>query len=252
MILLLSLLLSNAMKFRAALLDMDGTLLDTESLSDRAMFHVYENYVPVGVKDEFEQRNYRLPWELKRQILGLRGSEWAPIVIDYGRRYWSVTEPKLMDPSYLWSSWEASLNNLCDQVGACPGALELVQKLSAEKLPMAIATSSRGTAVLKKRKNHENMFQHISVIVPGDHPAVRKGKPAPDIYLEAARQLGVDPKECIVFEDALSGMRSGKAAGCFVVGVPDPRFTAKERKQFEAEVDLLVDDLTQFDVSMIC
>lgn len=51
------------------------------------------------------------------------------------------------------------------------------------------------------------MFQHIKVIVAGDDPAVKKGKPAADIYLEAARQLGVDPKECLVFEDALSGVR---------------------------------------------
>ena len=51
------------------------------------------------------------------------------------------------------------------------------------------------------------MFQHIQLIVAGDNPAVKNGKPAPDIYLEAARQLKVDPKECLVFEDALSGVR---------------------------------------------
>ena len=66
----------------------------------------------------------------------------------------------------------------------------------------------------KKRTHHErHLFEHIDVIVTGDDPAVKNGKPAPDIYLEAARRLGVDPAECLVFEDALSGVKSGKAAG---------------------------------------
>lgn len=93
------------------------------------------------------------------------------------------------------------------------------------------------------------MFQHISVIVAGDDPAVNNGKPAPDIYLEAARRLNVDPKECLVFEDALSGVRSGKAAGCYVVAIPDPRFSEEEKKVFAKEADMVLDSLWQFDGS---
>ena len=69
---------------------------------------------------------------------------------------------------------------------------------------MAIATSSRYDGVQKKRKRHEDMFQFIKTIVAGDDPNVLNGKPSPDIYLEAARRLNVHPKECLVFEDALS------------------------------------------------
>jgi len=83
--------------------------------------------------------------------------------------------------------------------------------------------------------------------VAGDDPNVKNGKPAPDIYVEAARRIEVDPKQCIVFEDGMPGVRSGKAAGCFVIAVPDPRFEAEERKQFAQEADLVLDDLTQFD-----
>ncbi|KAL3934253.1 MAG: hypothetical protein SGBAC_009987 [Bacillariaceae sp.] len=93
------------------------------------------------------------------------------------------------------------------------------------------------------------MFQNIQLIVAGDHPAVKNGKPAPDIYLEAARQLKVDPKECLVFEDALSGVRAGKAAGCFVVAIPDSRFTEDEKAVFRDEADIVLDDLSKFDGS---
>ena len=61
------------------------------------------------------------------------------------------------------------------------------------------------------------------------------------------RRLGVNPKECIVFEDALAGVRSGKAAGCTVVVVPDPRFNENERAVFVEEADVVLDSLEDFD-----
>ena len=88
------------------------------------------------------------------------------------------------------------------------------------------------------------MFEHMSAIVCGDDPAVKHGKPAPDIYLEAARRVGVDPSECLVFEDALSGVMAGKAAGCTVVAVPDPRM---DKTIFENVADIVLDSLTKFD-----
>jgi beta-phosphoglucomutase-like phosphatase (HAD superfamily) len=87
----------------------------------------------------------------------------------------------------------------------------------------------------------------MAAIVAGDDPAVKNGKPAPDIYLEAAKRLNVDPKDCLVFEDALSGVRSGKAAGCRVVAIPDSRFSAEEKAKFENEANVVLEDLWSFD-----
>jgi len=84
--------------------------------------------------------------------------------------------------------------------------------------------------------------------VARDDPAVQNGKPAPDLYLEAARRLNVRPRDCLVFEDALSGVQSGKAAGCAVVAIPDPRFTEEEKRGlFGAHADVVVDSLCEFD-----
>jgi len=85
--------------------------------------------------------------------------------------------------------------------------------------------------------------------VARDDPNIKNGKPAPDLYLEAARRLNVDPQYCLVFEDALSGVRAGKAAGCAVVAIPDPRFTEEEKEIFRQEADLVVDSLCDFDGS---
>merc|ERR1711862_895727 len=131
----------------------------------------------------------------------------------------------------FWKAWEENLNSFCEEITACPGAPELVEELGRKtNLPMAIATSSRKFAVEKKRKRHEEMFQYISEVVSGDDPCVKHGKPAPDIYLEAAKRLNVSPEDCLVFEDALSGIRSGKRAGCLVVANPIQDFPKKKNK----------------------
>jgi len=96
-------------------------------------------------------------------------------------------------------------------------------------------------------RHGDAIFRYLSHVVTGDDPAVTNGKPAPDIYLEAARRLGVEPKDCLVFEDALSGVRSGKAAGCRVVAIPDTRFEDDELGVFRKEADAVLKDLWEFD-----
>lgn len=95
----------------------------------------------------------------------------------------------------------------------------------------------------------------MSAIVTGDDPAVVNGKPAPDIYIEAARRLGAPPSHCMVVEDASAGVTSGLAAGCpVVVAVPDARFSKTERdtlfgqpREDHGSVVVVLDSLDQFD-----
>ena len=76
------------MRKKAVIFDLDGTLLDTEVLSDRAMFLAFEKSLSEVVREELRKDGDRLPWELKRRILGLRGSEWIPIVFQYFEENW--------------------------------------------------------------------------------------------------------------------------------------------------------------------
>jgi beta-phosphoglucomutase-like phosphatase (HAD superfamily) len=254
----------NAKHIKAIIFDMDGTLLDTESLADKALLQALFGggngpkddrcCLPDSIRMKAPYSEWRLPWELKKQILGLRGKEWSPITLNFFRQY---HDHKFPTAEELIDSWEQNLNSMCTEIEACAGAKALVGAItsssnsSGSKIPMAIATSSRMSGVGKKRTRHEHqLFEHIDVIVTGDDPAVKNGKPAPDIYLEAARRLGVDPTECLVFEDALSGVKSGKAAGCQVVAVPDPRFSDTERTRVfvnEGRSDVVLTSLWEFD-----
>ena len=86
----------------------------------------------------------------------------------------------------------------------------------AGKLPMAVATG--GTrAIASKTLEALNVLQHFSALVTADD--VAHGKPAPDIFLEAARRINVDPKLCCAFEDAELGLQSARAAGMVVIDV---------------------------------
>jgi beta-phosphoglucomutase-like phosphatase (HAD superfamily) len=123
------------------------------------------------------------------------------------------------------------------------GASALVKALAAAGIPMAIATSSQQDAMEVKRMNNENIFSPMRAIVTGDDPAVRRGKPSPDIFLEAASRLGVEPSECLVFEDSMTGVLAGKAAGCQVVAIPDPR---SDKVEFLETADCVLRSLEDF------
>lgn len=251
---------NNAPEVKAVIFDLDGTLLDTESLSDIANLDVLAPYLPNGLREKHKL----LPWELKKQILGLRGSDWIPIVFKYTIQHWDASIPTISNkeeeiknnynsqqqqfcPKLIneyWMIWENRLSELCYDAKPCIGAENLVKELTKSGIPMGIATSSRADAVTKKRCNNEKIFKDIEIIVTGDDPAVCNGKPAPDIYIEAAKRMNVHPKDCLVFEDSLTGVQSGRRAGCYVIAVPDTRM---DKDIFMNEAHDILADLSHFD-----
>ena len=97
------------------------------------------------------------------------------------------------------------------------GAIEAIRRIAAD-LPVAIASSSHAE-VIAEALAATGLDDVFTVVVSSDE--VAHGKPAPDVYLEAARRLGIAPAACLVVEDSYNGVRAGKAAGMFVVLVPN-------------------------------
>ena len=97
----------------------------------------------------------------------------------------------------------------------------VLQELRAMPVKIALATSSLRVLALAFLKRHD-IEKDFQAIVAGDE--VAHTKPAPDLYLKAARKLGVAPQNCLVVEDALAGVEAGKAAGMQVAAIPDARF----------------------------
>jgi HAD superfamily hydrolase (TIGR01509 family) len=118
----------------------------------------------------------------------------------------------------------AIVERMLERYGAAPplipGAVEAVRRMGA-RWPLAIASSSN-PELIEVVLHASGLDEDIPVWVSSQD--VPRGKPAPDVYLEAARRLGVDPANCLAVEDSHNGIRSAKAAGMRVVAIPNPHF----------------------------
>jgi sugar-phosphatase len=115
-----------------------------------------------------------------------------------------------------------------------PGLLELLDDAETA-LPIAVASSSP-LRLIEGVLGHFGLLARVNAVVSGQ--SVPAGKPAPDIFLAAAKDLRVPPAECAVLEDSLAGVSAGRAAGMFVIGVPE-----REDPRFAGVADRVVPDL---------
>lgn len=121
-----------------------------------------------------------------------------------------------------------------DESALLAGSLDALSWLRAHGIPVALASASRNARTILHSTGIERLFD---VIVDGI--AVTAAKPDPEVFLVAARGLGLPPSDCIVFEDAVAGVDGARAAGCPVVGIGDPEVLAA--------ADSVVPDLAHVD-----
>ena len=182
--------------------DMDGLLLDTEGIYTEVTQQIVGEYGKV------------FDWSVKEKIIGRRSIQAAEIIVE------SLDLP-ISPQDYLDSRKDVLLEKFKD-TEALPGAKEMTTHFSKLGIPQALATSSSSPMFEAKFEKHKKWFSQFAQIVRGDDPELKEGKPAPDIFLLAANRVGVDPAECLVFEDAPTGTEAALAAGMSVVVVPDP------------------------------
>lgn len=129
------------------------------------------------------------------------------------------------------------------QMKMTDGLQKLLDTLAENSIPMAVATSSRNRYV-NLILDELNIRKYFKTILTAED--ITKGKPDPEIYLKTAEKLGVNPAECVVFEDALSGIRSAKAASMKVIGIATTH--AKEELDL---ADTVVDNFEEVDLDFI-
>ena len=209
-------------KITRVIYDLDGLLLDTEPIYAQvyqAIAHRYGKTLSESVKSQISGRN----------------------ALDSARTLIEMLELPLTPESFLQER-EPLLCDLLPHAKPLPGAVRLTKHLHQHHVRQAVATSSAGLSFDLKTSNHTQWLAMFDCIVKGDDPAIARGKPAPDIFLIAAQRLDADPAECLVFEDALAGVKAAIAAGMSVVAVPDSSMD----KQLYHDADQVLNSLSEF------
>ena len=183
------------------LYDMDGLLLDTEP------FYTEVTQAIVG------RYGHIFEWSLKSRMIGKKAADSARILVD-------ALQLPITPEDYLRER-ESMLVALFPKAQAMPGARRLTGHFARHGIPQAIASSSHRRDFELKITQHREWFACFQCVVLGDDPAVKHGKPAPDIFLAAAARMGAVPSQCLVLEDAPSGVEAARAAGMPVVAVPN-------------------------------
>ena len=200
--------LSSHLSFDKVIFDLDGTLLDYEGASHEALKSICQQY------------NKIFTMEMHASIIGTKNEDWSRKIVQ------QLEISHLVSPETIVHEYHVMMENFFPNMQLMDGAEKLMRRLKNHNIPMAIATSSTMAMVDKKLKHHPVFSECIDVIVTGDDPAVIRGKPEPDIFLEAARRLGGGPCDrFVVFEDSPYGIIGAHKAGMQSVAVPDKRFT---------------------------
>jgi HAD superfamily hydrolase (TIGR01509 family) len=180
---------------------MDGVLADSEPLwneIDGALLKLY------GVE---------YSGEFKHEVLG---KDFPTAMKFYSERFGIRTDLEVM----ALRRHAIAEDFYANRIPLFESVPRVLHALSA-RFALGLATSSIRPLVLPFLARHD-IAKYLAQITTGDE--VQNGKPAPDIYLKAAKKIGVAPEHCLVVEDALAGVQAGKSAGMKVVAIPDPRF----------------------------
>jgi HAD superfamily hydrolase (TIGR01509 family) len=204
----------------AVVFDLDGVLLQSEEVWDS----VRERYV--------RERGGRYDEEVQRAMMGMSAPEWSRFLAEDAG---VPGTPERINADVV----DLMLAAYARDLPLLPGAVDVVHRMAAA-FPLALASSSN-RAIFEEVLGLAEIEDFFAATVSSEE--VARGKPAPDVYLEASRRLGVAAERCAAVEDSHSGIRSAHAAGMCVIAIPNPSYPPGDETLELA--DVVLDSLDQ-------
>jgi HAD superfamily hydrolase (TIGR01509 family) len=214
---------------RAVVFDLDGVLVDSEHVWDAAR------------EELARERGGRWHEGAQRDMMGMSSTEWS--------RYMHEVIGVRDEPEEISAEVVRRLERIYrEHLPLIDGAAEAVERLAA-RWPLGVASSSN-RPIIDLVLELSGLARFFSATVSSEE--VPRGKPAPDVYLEAAKRLEVDPAVCAAVEDSHNGILSAKAAGMRVIAIPNPRYPPAADALTEADLVLAsIHELTPATIELL-
>lgn len=190
----------NILNYKAIIFDLDGVLVTTDDCHYSAW------------KQLADEENIYFDRSINERLRGISRMESLEIVLEKANRQYSTDEKKEM--AERKNSYYVSLVKEIDQSYLIDGALDFVSYVKENALKTAIGSSSKNAKLILTRTGISSMFD---AIVDGN--IISNSKPDPEVFLKAAEQLGIEPCECLVCEDADAGVEAALTAGMHILAV---------------------------------
>jgi HAD superfamily hydrolase (TIGR01509 family) len=199
----------------AVIFDLDGVIVDSEQVWDAAREQLAE------------ERGGRWHERAQADMMGMSSNEWSVYMHDV------IGLPE--SPAEINDEVVRRMSELYgDELPVIDGAIDAVERV-AERWPLGLASSSN-RPLIDLVLELTGLDRHFRATVSSEE--VQRGKPAPDVFVEAARRLGVEPAVCAVVEDSRNGILAGRAAGMRFVAVPNLHYPPGEEALAAADVVL--------------
>lgn len=189
--------------FKGCVFDLDGVITDTAKLHFAAWKRLSKEQLNIDLPDSFEVT-----------LKGVGRIDSLKKILSFGKLEEKINDKQIDELAFKKNSYYLeSINNLTEQ-DILPGISKFIDQLRKHNILMSIASASKNAPIILKKLN---LIDNFNAIV--DPAKIKRGKPAPDIFIEGALKLGLRPDECIGIEDSVAGVQSIKDAGMICVAI---------------------------------
>ncbi len=192
------------MRIRACIFDLDGVIVDT------AKYHF------LAWKRLADQLGIYFTEKDNERLKGVSRMESLEIILEIGNR--KLNKSLKNKYATLKNKWYVEYISRMTPEEILPGSLEFVSELRNAGMRVAIGSASKNTPMILERVGIKELFDAVS-----DGNIVSKAKPDPEVFIKAAKMIGIEPGKCVVFEDAVAGIKAALNAGMICIGVGSAR-----------------------------
>lgn len=188
------------MNIKACIFDLDGVIVDTAKYHFLAWKRLTDDLGIVFTESDNER------------LKGVSRMASLEIILEIGNLNVDISGKEKY--ARLKNSWYVEYINQMTPEEILPGALKFIRELKAANICVALGSASKNTPLILERVNLNTVFDAVA-----DGNNVHKAKPDPEVFLTAAKMIGVKPENCVVFEDAVAGVHAALNAGMKCVGI---------------------------------